>query len=317
MAVPPGETVTKARYRVINWKAYTAALVQRGSLTIWFAQDVLLDWRNTQRTGARARPQVYTDTAIACILTLQQVFHLRLRQTEGFVTSLLTLARVDLPVPDYTTLCRRRKTLVVRLPHARSAEPLHLVVDSTGLKIFGDGEWNVRQHGVSKRRTWRKVHLGVDEATQTILACVVTTNTIHDCEALPTVLGQVPDMLGQVTTDGAYDTSGCYAAIGNRHAQAVIPPRDDAVLHADADWAARNATITRIADIGRAAWKVAAHYHRRSLAETAMFRLKTLFGATLTSRCLAGQRTEATLRCAALNRMTQLGLPDSVRVVAA
>ncbi len=312
VVVPPlGAVAAKARYRVMNWKAYNAALVQRGSLTIWFANDVLVDWRNTQRTGAVARPQVYTATAIACMLTLQQIFHLRLRQTEGFVRSLLTLAKVDLPVPDYTTLSRRRKTLAVHVPHAPAHAPLHVLVDSTGLKIFGEGEWKARQHGVSKRRTWRKVHLGVDAATQTIVACVVTTNDLHDCEALPDVLAQIPDALAQVTTDGAYDTFGCYAAIHDRHAQAIIPPRVDAVLNADADWAVRNATVARVAEIGRTAWKQEAGYHRRSLAETAMSRLKTIFGSTLTSRTLAGQHTEATLRCAALNRMTQLGLPHA------
>lgn len=315
VSTPP--TAIKARYRIPNWKAYNAALVQRGSLTIWLAADVLVAWRTTTRSGAACRPQVYTDTAIQCILTLQQVFHLRLRQTEGFVRSLLTLAQVDLPVPDYSTLSRRRQTLTVPLPRALPTEPLHVVIDSTGLKIFGEGEWKARQHGVSKRRTWRKIHLGIDEATHTILACVVTTNSVADGDTLPAVLSQIPEPIRQVTADGAYDWASCYAAILARHAQAIIPPRVDAVLHPEADWAVRSATVARVAQIGRAAWKQEAGYHRRSLAETAMSRLKTIFGSALTSRTLAGQHTEAAIRCAALNRISHLGLPHAVVELAA
>ena len=303
----------KARFQITNWKAYNAALVQRGSLTIWLADDVLVAWRATARGGA-GRPLLSSDAAIQCILTLQQVFHLRLRQTEGFVRSLMTLAHVDLPVPDYSTFSRRRQTLAVPLPRALPAEPLHVVIDSTGLKIFGEGEWKARQHGVSKRRTWRRIHLGSDAASQTILACVVTTNAVVDGDVLPDVLDAIPEPIQQVSADGAYDWASCYDAIRDRDARAVIPPRTDAVVNPDADWAVRNATVARVAEIGRAAWKQETGYHRRSLAETAMSRLKTMFGSALTSRTLTGQQTEAAIRCAALNRMTQLGLPHAVAV---
>ncbi len=315
--VPPGPCTTKARYRLTNWKAYNDALVQRGSLTIWLADDVLAGWAHPEHDGTRARPKVYTDVAMQCILTLQQVYHLRLRQTEGLVRSLMRLAQVDLPVPDYSTLCRRRKPLPITLPRLARDEGLHVVVDSTGLKIFGEGEWKARQHGVSKRRTWRKLHLGVDEATHEVVACVLTTNDIQDGEVLEELLAQVAGPIDQVSADGAYDTEGCYHAITDRQARPVIPPRENAAINEGPQWATRNATIERVREIGRAAWKVERDYHRRSLAETAMFRMKSTFGAGLTSRSIKGQTTEALIRCAALNRMTQLGMPDSVLLSAA
>lgn len=192
-----------------------------------------------------------------------------------------------------------------------------MVVDSSGLKVYGEGEWKVKKHGWSKRRTWRKIHIGVDESSHEVVACVVTERDTADCEALPELLNQVSDTLSQVSADGSYDTQGCYQAIRERGAQAAIPPRENAVVNSGPEWAARNATLERIEAIGRAAWKVEAGYHRRRLAETAVFRLKTIFGDRLGSRTEEGQRTEGAIRCAALNRMTRLGMPDSYKVAAA
>jgi hypothetical protein len=265
--------------------------------------------------GLPGRDYTYADTAILTMLTLKAVFHLPLRATQGLTASILRLAQIALPVPDYSTLSRRSKTLRVPLPLERR-DARHLVIDSSGLKIYGEGEWKVRQHGWSKRRTWRKIHLGIDETTQEVVACVVTERDIADCEALPQLLEQVSDPLTQVSADGSYDTADVYGAILDREATPVIPPRENAVVNTGPEWAARNTTVARVGEIGRAAWKVEAGYHRRSLAETAMFRLKTLFGARLSSRTLEGQQTEGAIRCAALNRMTRLGLPDSCKVVA-
>lgn len=310
--VPPGPCTTKERYKVSNWSAYNQALVQRGSLTIWLSEDVLAAWCTSERGSEAGRPKLYSELAIVCVLTLQQVYRLKLRQTEGFVRSLMELAKVELPVPDYSTLCRRRRTVEVALPQLRREEGMHLLVDSTGVKIFGEGEWKARQHGVQRRRTWRKLHLGFDEATQEIVACVVTTNELHDAELLGALLEQVEGPLEQVTADGAYDTQNCYRAIVEREAKPVIPPRENAVLNEGEQWAARNQTLSRISEIGRAGWKEESGYRRRSLAETGMFRLKTVFGDRLGARTLAGQTAEALLRCAALNRMSQLGRPQSL-----
>jgi len=305
------------RYRIRNWKAYNQGLVQRGSLTIWFDEAAIAGWRRNERAGQVGHPTTYADAAIVCALTLKAVYHLRLRQTEGFVGSLLHLLGVDLPVPDYSTLSRRAAGLEVALPRHTRDEPLHVVVDASGVKVFGEGEWKVRQHGWSKHRTWRKMHLGVDEASGEIVAQVMTSSSTSDKEMLVEILDQVDDPIKQVSADGAYDYQTCYDAITARGALPSIPPRENAAINDGAAWEARNATIRRIAEIGRKAWKVECGYHRRSLAETTMYRMKTIFGDDVQSRDEDRQKTEVAIRCAALNRMTHLGMPDSYRVTAA
>jgi IS5 family transposase len=313
---PPSEQ-PKARYRIRNWRAYNQALVARGSLTIWLDHDTVQAWENQHKNGKVGRDYTYTDTAIETMLTLKAVFHLPLRATQGLTASILELAQIKLPTPDYSTLSRRARTLEVALRRERTTEPLHVVVDSSGLKVYGEGEWKVRKHGWSKHRRWSKIHIGVDEGTQEVVACVVSEADIADCEALPQVLNEIDQALRHVSTDGGYDTEGCYRAIEERGAQAVIPPRENAVVNAGPEWAGRNATLERIAAIGRAAWKVESGYHRRSLAETAFFRLKVIFGERLSSRTEEGRAVEGRIRCAALNRMTRLGMPQSERVAAA
>lgn len=307
----------KARYRIRNWKAYNQALVQRGSLTIWLDQDMLESWNNQEKNGKVGRDYTYTDTAIETMLTLKAVFHLPLRATEGLIASIFALAQITLPTPDYSTLSRRARRLEVKLTRQRSDEGLHVVIDSSGLKVYGEGEWKVRKHGWSKHRRWSKIHIGIDQNTQEVVACVVSEAEIADCEALPQLLNQIDEALKQVSTDGGYDTQGCYRAIEERGAQAIIPPRENAVVNSGPEWAGRNATLERIAAIGRAAWKVESGYHRRSLAETGFFRLKTIFGERLSSRTEEGRAVEGRIRCAALNRMTRLGMPDSERVAVA
>ncbi len=170
----------KRQYRIRNWHDYNTALVQRGSLTLWLGKDVLQEWRNQQRTGKRGKPRLYSDQAITCALRLREVYRLPLRATEGLLRSLIALVGADVTVPCYSTLSRRQAGLAVALEAPASAEPLHLVVDGTGLKVFGDGEWKARQHGVSKRRVWRKVHLAVDQNTGHVQAAATTTNSISD-----------------------------------------------------------------------------------------------------------------------------------------
>jgi IS5 family transposase len=185
------------------------------------------------------------------------------------------------------------------------------------LKIYGEGEWKTRQHGVSKRRTWRKMHLGVDEATGEIVAVVTTERDVGDCEVLPQVLAAIEDEIAQVSADGAYDTIGCHQAIAARQARVAIPPRENAVITDIGQWDAREQAVRRIGEIGRPAWKQEVKYHRRSLAETMMFRQKTILGDRLSSRKMATQTTEVRIRCAALNRMTHLGMPQSVCILGA
>ena len=309
---------TKAKYRLRNWGEYNRALVQRGSLTLWIPADVVQTWQPTEAERKRGRPRTYTDTAIETMVTLQEIYHLGLRQTEGLMASIGALLHLEVPIPDYSTLSRRRATLEIVLPRTWSKEALHVVVDSTGVKVFGEGEWKVRQHGYTYRRTWRKVHVGVDEASGEVVAAVVTTNNYSDSQILPDLLAQVEEAIRQVSGDGGYDRRNCYETIRARQAQATIPPQHNAKIwqhgNTKAERLARDENLRRIRQIGRAAWKQECGYHRRSLAETTMFRLKTIFGARVSARSFAGQATQVLVRCATLNRMTQMGMPDSYAV---
>jgi IS5 family transposase len=311
---------SKRQYRIRNWPDYNKALVGRGSLTLWVSEDVLRTWRETERTGRRGRPYTYTPALILCMATLEEVYHLPLRAAEGLMSSIVRLLGIELSVPCYTTLSRRRRALEIELPPRQKSEPLHLVVDSTGIKVYGEGEWKVRQHGYTKRRTWRKLHLGVDEATGEVVAAAVTTNSCKDSQLLPDLLTQVEGEMSQVSADGAYDTRNCYDALRERGTRAAIPPRKGARIwqhgNTKADRHARDENLRACRRLGRSKWKRESSYHRRSLAETAVFRVKTIFGERVSARSFAGQAAQLLVRCAALNRMTHLGMPDSYEVAA-
>ena len=285
---------------------------------MWLSADRLAAWRNSERPGQRGHPPDYTDTAILTLATLQEIYHLGLRQTEGLRESIGELLHLEVAIPDYSTLSRRRATREIVLPRTRSKAARHVGVDSTGVKVFGEGEWKVRQHGYTYRRTWRKVHLGVAAASGEIVAAVVTTTNYHDSQLLPDLLAQVDEEIAQVSGDGGYDRRTGYEAIRARQARATIPPHRKAKIwqhgNTRAERLARDENLRHIRRIGRAAWKRESGYHRRSLAETAMFRLKTLFSERVTARGFAGQAAQVLVRCAALNRLTQLGRPDSYRV---
>lgn len=316
----------KKQYRIRNWSEYNAALVNRGSLTLWVDEAAIAAWHHHGQSGRPGKPRTYSDLAITCMATLQVVYRLPLRATQGLLCSVLQLLHVNLDVPDYSTLCRRRPTLEVPLPMRAKQEPLHLVVDATGLKVYGEGEWKVRQHGWSKHRTWRKVHLGVDEASGEVLAMVVSTPLIHEKDALTDLLEQVDQLempLQQVSGDGGYDFMTCHRDITQRGAIATIPPRRNACPNGRGETPQRDAHLQRIQELAghsksskrqeqaRQRWKEESGYHRRSLAETAVFRLKSIFGDKLSSRGFDAQANEVFLRCAALNRMTHLGMPQS------
>ena len=316
--MPARQAAPKSAYHIRNWKQYNDALVRRGSLTLWVDQEMLQTWRyqGPRQRGAQFR---FSDLAIECLLTLRSVYHLTLRATEGFAHSLFGLMNLDLPVPDYTTLCRRAATVRVTLPK-RAEGPLHLVLDSTGLKVYGEGEWKVRQHGYSKRRTWLKLHLAVDPQTHEIQAAMVTDPGVTDAETVPALLEQVENPIERAAGDGAYDRQVVYDALESRSARAVVPPRRDAKVkrhgNSSGPRLARDENLRRIRRVGRKAWKEESGYHERSLAETAMFRMKTIFGDGMASRSPAQQATEVGVRCRALNIMTHQGMPQSVRIAA-
>jgi len=310
---------TKTPYRIRNWPAYNAALIARGSLTLWVDEEAVTAWRYTGPTQ-RGAQYVYAEAAISCVLTLRVVYHLALRATEGLARSVFALLGLALPVPDYSTLSRRAAELTVALGALPRSGPLHLVIDSSGFKVYGEGEWKVRLHGWSKRRTWRKLHLAVDEATGEILAAVASEAGVSDDEVLPDLVAQVEGEIRQVSADGAYDKRRCYEALAERGATAVIPPRRDAKIWqhgncAGAPWQ-RDENLRAIRRQGRRRWKQESGYHRRSLAETTFFRCKALFGPTLRARAFPQQATELFLKVATLNRMTHLGMPHSYRLAA-
>jgi len=308
-------TSAPTRYRTRNWSAYNAALRERGSLTVWF--DPSTPW-HAKSSGKRGGQPVYSDAAIQACLTIKVLFGLPLRQTTGFVASLLKLAKLDWPVPDFSTLCRRQKTLAVQLPYRSSNGPLHLLIDSTGIKVRGEGEWHTRKHGGSRRRVWRKVHLAMDEATLEVRAVEITGSGVGDAPVLPDLLAQIPEgeAIASVTADGAYDTRGCRDAIANRGADAVIPPRRNAKpWKKDSPGAAdRNEALRAIKHLGRAIWRHWTGYHRRSRAETKMNCMK-LLGQKLMARDFDRQTAELQVRIAILNRFTALGIPVTEPVV--
>lgn len=310
----------KATYRVNNWAAYNKSLIQRGSITLWISEEVLANWHpEPEELRPRGGQVQYSDQAITCLLMLKAVYRLPYRQTVGFGQSLMDLLDADVRVPDYTTLCKRSADLEVSLLTSNAAEPKHIVVDSSGLKIYGEGEWKVRQHGYSKRRTWRKLHLSVDQNTHEIQALVLTEAGVDDAEAGKCLLDDTPGEIEQVSGDGSYDKAKFYDACTARRVKRItIPPRRDAKIwqhgNSKKEPLARDQNLRRIRQVGRKKWKVESDYHRRSLAETAVFRFKIIFGNTLSTRMLNRQITEARIRAAALNCMTQLGMPDSYRV---
>ena len=308
----------KTLYRVKNWSEYDKAMVQRGSITFWLAEDFEKTWLHT---GEKQRGSQfdYSDQAILVMLTVKEVFHLTNRGVEGFVRSLFRMMKIDLPVPDHSTLSKRGKVLKVKSPK-KASQSLNIVMDSTGLKIYGEGEWKVRMHGVSKRRTWRKLHVGANPQDGEIQAVVLTENNVSDDQVVGKLLGQIEQTILDFAADGAYDKRKVYDSL-NTHSSDVnilIPPRKNAHIwkhgNTETQRLKRDENLRSIRKHGRKEWKKKSGYHVRSLAETTMFRLKTIFGNGLSARLLETQTTQAVVRCAALNRMTHLGMPQSYKV---
>jgi IS5 family transposase len=303
----------KARYRIANWREYNRALVARGSISLWIDEAVVAGWGAAGGKGWR-----YSDMAILCALSLRAVFGLTLRQTQGFLHDLTRLLGLEIAVPHYSTFSRRAAALVVPALARPSGGPVHLAVDATGLKVRGEGEWKVRVHGKGKRRVWRKLHLAVDTQTGALHAHALTASEASDGGELEGLLAAVAAPIAAVCADKAYDSFDCHAAILARDAQPVIPPRKGAAIRPPPGRRdvppTRSAAVARIAEVGRDAWKAETGYHRRSLAETAMLRYKTLIGPGLRSRTFDRQKVEAAVAVRCINRFTALGMPRSIRI---
>lgn len=306
----------KARCKVSNWPGYNKALTSRGSLTFWIPSDCDSFWFH-QAPARRGGQWVYSDAAIEVALTVRQVFRLALRQTQGFVDSVLGLLGTGLRCPDYTSICRRQAALKPSLSLPKSGK-IDLVLDSTGLKVYGEGEWKVRKHGASKRRTWRKLHVAVDPTTTEVHAVTLTENGVHDCEEAEPLLAQVGAEVGSLIGDGAYDKRKAYLALEKRGILPKIPPQHNALLSRQArrggEPKPRDMAITCCAQMGRAEWKKSVGYHQRSKVETLMYRFKQTFGDRLKARKIANQATEVKIACKVLNKMITLGMPVSTKL---
>src|SRR5215218_8858950 len=318
---PRRHRIPRARYRVTNWPEYDRALQRRGSVTLWVTPEALAAW-HPPRTGRRGRSPQYAEIAIETGHLLRLAFGRPWRQTEGLLRSLATLLGVEIGIPDHITFARRSPGLALAnsLAQAQRTGPVHVVIDATGLKVHGAGEWLVETHGGRGKRTWRKLHLAVDPGTGEILASELTTAEAGDAALVGPLLEQIAGPIASVTADGAYDGEPVYRAVAERQpdppAAVVIPPRATAVASPTAGTAPtqRDRHIRMIQDRGRMGWQKAVGYGRRALGESAVFRYKAIIGRGLRARTLPGQKTEARVACSVLDRMTGLGMPVSQRI---
>lgn len=309
-----------AHYRIRNWSDYNRALIKRGNLNIWIDDGIAQDWYYTGPNQRGAQP-TYSDLAIETALRLKTLFHLGLRQCQGFLASIFRMLDLPLLVPNYSTLCRRQADLaVVRSKQAKDDGPRHIVIDSTGLKVYGEGEWKRRQHGKSKRRTWRKLHLAIDPETGEITAETLTENNKDDASQVEALLAQIDGIITHVGGDGGYDKWKSYEAIAAVDALPIIPPQRNAKIKQHGNSKApplpRDEALRFIRRHGRRKWKRVHGYHRRSLAETAIGRYKRIVGRVLSARTLVRQQVEARIGVEVLNRMSALGMPESYPVLA-
>ena len=281
-------------------------------MLIWLDSDMC--WHG-KPSGKRGRCRKYSDEAIQFCLTIKGLFNLPLRQAMGMAQSLLELAGLDWQVPDFSTVSLRQTHLSVTIGANATTTGLHLLVDSTGIKMLGEGEWKTEKHGAEYRRQRRKVHLGIDASTLEIRAIEVTDNATGDAPMLACLRAQIStdEPIASVSGDGAFDTKGCHEAIAQRGAQAIIPTRKNAKLWKDQRFGAgaRNAIFHATRRLGRRIWKKWSGYHRRSLVETKMPCFK-LLGERVVARDFDRQVAELQVRAAILNRFTRLGTPITV-----
>lgn len=304
------------RYRIDNWAQYNRALVQRGSITIWVEDGSIEAWMAERKKGQRGRPKIYSDEAILMLLTLREVYRLPLRGLQGLVSSIFFLMGLTLPIPCYTQVCRRAKLLKKVLKSPKIKGPVDVVFDSTGLKVYGEGEWKVRKHGAGKRRTWKKLHIGIDPSSQQIMVAELTDRDGGDASVAEEMLDKIRTPLGRVLGDGAYDSSAFRQAVDNLGADILVPPpKNGSYKGAQGGWERkRDAALVEIKVLGgdddaRALWKKLTGYHQRSLVETTMYRLKHILGGRLKSRSTENQAVEVQCKCLILNKMARLGLP--------
>lgn len=308
----------KIAYKVRNWKQYNRALINRGNLTLWVSEDAVQSWYCSEGKAGRGRRFTYSDACIELALTLRTLFRFPLRATQGFLEGLVQVMSLGLKVPHYSRLSRRAGALSVVLPRKEKMGEIDLVIDSTGLKVYGEGEWKMRTHGKQKRRTWRKYHVAVDPSTHEVVAMELTESRVHDADVVADLVKNQKN-LRNVYGDGAYPLKQSLDAIALAGGNAIIPPRSGTCIvkkNPSPGQEQRNRLIReRRAVGGKKAWKKSSGYHKRSLVETHMFRLKAILGGELHSINLSTQKTEAAIMAVILNKMTALGMPQTQRFV--
>lgn len=314
------EAKDKVKYKILNWSSYNKSLVNRGNITLYFEESSLENWYS-DLPSQQGGQQIFSDYCIEVLLMLKNVFKLPYRQTEGFANSLINLMNIDyISIPSYSQINRRASSIQVSQYQIPKTGSVTIAIDSTGLKVYGEGEWKVRKHGYSKRRTWRKLHLGVDPQTGFIHCHCLTLNDVDDGSQMQGLIEQVDHEIDTAYLDGAYDHEHCWDELIELDIEPVIPPRKNAVpwyinKPGDLSEYPRNKAIRRIEKIGRKEWKIESGYHNRSLSETAMFRYKTLFGGNLYSRKFDTQSTENDVKIKILNIMTAQGMPISKPII--
>lgn len=312
--------IPKQKLKVTNWAAYNESLRRRGDLTVWISDEALIQWLAPRRTSRGGQP-TYSDLAITMCLTLRVVYDQPLRQTQGLMRSIAKLMGVGIAVPDFSTLSRRGKGLVLpsRRPTTRPSGPVHLVVDSTGLKVFGEGEWLENKHKIKvKRKRWRKLHLGLDLISGDIICSELTRDDVGDPKALPDLLNQIDVLVSKFIADGAYDgvqTRDHLATRLGETVEVIIPPPKTAVqsLQSVHNPTVRDHHIVEIQTKGRMAWQKSTGYNQRSRIETQMGRWKSVIGPKLKARNFDNQQTEAKIGVRVLNRMIEIGRPTFER----
>jgi len=310
-----------SQYKVRNWSQYNESLKNRGSLSLWISEDSIKKWKSPKNPRFIGAPQQYSDDAILCLMTLKVVYHLPYRQLIGFIQYIFRLMGEVLPIPHFTTVAARAKQLVTTFKKLSRKNPTDLVLDSSGFKIYGEGEWKVRQHGKQMRRRWKKFHIGICPDSHEVIVAEVKELEIADCEIGPELIKKAPRSVKRVIGDGAYDTFECYKSAHEKHLRLLAPPRQGAILNeSDEPWVVpRNEAITQIIGFGNdegaiSLWKKLSGYHRRSLVETSFSRFKGIFGGKLFSKTIDSQEVELLVKAHAMNEMTRVGMPKGVMI---
>ena len=291
--------------RARNWRQYNKALVQRGSLTF------LIDPKHLKslfpkKQKRRGRPLEFANGLIELLLLIKIHHKLTYRSLEGFTRSLFILMKSALRVPTYSLVCKRAKALCLHLPKLSSRRPSTIIVDATGIKVLGEGEWKVKVHGKGRPRKWIKLHVAIDANTQEIVGEVSTESSVGDGTAFFTVFGQIQHRVRTVIGDGSYDGREIRQAIRERRGRALVPPPKHAVCSgddSDRDRAVRDIRALGGDLVAKSIWGKFTGYSRRALVETTFSRYKKLFGERAFSRTRERQVVENRLKCVLLNKM--------------